>query len=142
MDPDSIYLSIYLSIYRLSIIVSIIFFHLKKLASASVAGTPAPIPTATRVSQPPAEKQPSTPWPAFIPKRVLSVWERIPAFRGTIGMTWEDALEYVVLKDVEHVQANPEERGLRRGAIRHSWLFKMIDNIEEDEMKEQKKVNA
>ena len=58
-------------------------------------------------------------------------------------MTWEDALEHTVLKDVEHVkekEPDQEKQCMRRGAIRQSWLFKMIDNIEEDERKEKKRV--
>ena len=96
-----------------------------------------------KATKPPVKKQPIR--PVFIPKRVPSVWKRIPAFRGTTGMTWEDALEHTVLTDVEHVkekEPDPEKHCMRRGAIRQSWLFKMIDNIEEEERKEQKRVKT
>ena len=64
-----------------------------------------------------------------------SVSRRIPAFRGTAGMAWEDALDYVIAEDARRAEIG--KSSLRRDAIRESWESKIIKNLDEEYEREQ-----
>ena len=75
--------------------------------------------------------------PGETSSRVPSVKKRIPAFKGTAGMLWEDALDYIIAEDAG--RAEMEKSSMRRDAIRGSWVGKMIQKLDEDYEKEQMK---
>ena len=65
------------------------------------------------------------------------VSKRIPAFKGTAGMPWEDALDHIIAEDAQ--RAEVERSSLRRDAIRQCWMVKMIHKLDEDYEKEEMK---
>ena len=69
--------------------------------------------------------------------RVPSVRKRIPAFRGTAGMLWEEALVHIVRKDAE--KAKLEKASIKRDAIRQRWMMKMIQKLDQDYKEEELK---
>ena len=66
-----------------------------------------------------------------------SVKKRIPAFKGTAGMLWEDALDYVIAEDAG--RAEMKKASMSRDAIRGSWVEKIIQKLDEVYEKEQMK---
>ena len=69
--------------------------------------------------------------------RVPSVRKRIPAFRGTAGMLWEEALDHIVAEDAG--RAKMEKTTIKRDAIRQRWMMKMIQKLDQDYKEEELK---
>ena len=87
---------------------------------------------------PAPSRRPTRPVPPGETRRLVPcVRKRIPAFKGTAGMPWEDALYHTVKEDVQ--QAEVGHASLRRNAIRQRWMAKMIQKLDDEYEKEQMK---